>query len=93
MPLATLKTKGQITIPAAIREKLDVAQGDVFDVEVVDGKVVMTPQKLVPKTRRRAKSKAGKSSPAKWLGAAKGVYRSPKDVDRYIRNLRDEWQD
>lgn len=93
MPLATLKTKGQITIPAAIREKLDVAQGDVFDVAVVDGKVVMTPQKLVPKTRRRPIGKTGKKDLSKWLGAAKGVYRSPKDVDTYIRKLRDEWQD
>ena len=90
MPLATLKTKGQITIPAAVRERLDVGQGDVFDVEVVDGKVVMTPQKLVPKTRKRPKGKKGVE---KWLGAAKGVYCSPKDVDDYIRNLRDEWQD
>jgi AbrB family looped-hinge helix DNA binding protein len=81
MPLATLKTKGQITIPAALREKLDVAQGDVFDVEVVDGKVVMTPQELVPKTRKRPAGKSGKQSLTRWLGAAKGVYCSPKDVD------------
>ena len=93
MPLATLKTKGQITIPAAVREKIDVTQGDVFDVEVVDGKVVMTPQKLVPKPRKRPQGKSRKNGVGKWLGAAKGVYRSPKDVDDYIRNLRDEWQE
>jgi len=37
--------KGQVTIPAEIREQLDLHEGDHFVVNAVDGKVVMESQR------------------------------------------------
>ena len=43
----TLRERGQITIPADVRDAAHVDTGVVFEVEVVDGKIVMTPQMVV----------------------------------------------
>lgn len=37
--------KGQVTIPAAIRDKLHLQEGDLFLVNEVDGKVVLESQR------------------------------------------------
>jgi AbrB family looped-hinge helix DNA binding protein len=37
MPSATLTSKGQITVPRQIRERLGLEQGDVLDFEVLPG--------------------------------------------------------
>ena len=44
MAAATLSSKGQITIPAAVREKLGLATGDRVEfVELSDGKFAIVP--------------------------------------------------
>lgn len=44
MTTAALSTKGQIVIPKAIREKLELCPGDVLDFVIQDdGSVVMRP--------------------------------------------------
>jgi AbrB family looped-hinge helix DNA binding protein len=43
----TLRDRGQITIPAEVRDAAHVDTGAVFDVQVVDGRIVMTPQVVV----------------------------------------------
>ena len=44
MATATLSSKGQITIPVAIRRKLGVATGDRLEfVELADGQFVLIP--------------------------------------------------
>jgi len=43
----TLRERGQITIPADVRDAANVDAGAVFEVEVVDGTIVMTPQVVV----------------------------------------------
>ena len=46
-PKTTLRERGQITIPADVRDAANVDAGAVFEVEVVDGTIVMTPQVVV----------------------------------------------
>ncbi len=44
MPTATLTSKGQMTIPKDIRDKLDLKPGDRVELSVLpDGRVLMTP--------------------------------------------------
>lgn len=46
MPKAKVTSKGQVTIPKEIREKMNLNPGDkVFFEETADGKVKITPQK------------------------------------------------
>lgn len=42
---------GQITLPAAIRKKLDIEEGDWVEIEIVDEKAVLVPKKLVDKSQ------------------------------------------
>jgi AbrB family looped-hinge helix DNA binding protein len=40
--------KGKITIPAEIRRKLGISEGDYIKLEIVDGKLVLLPPNTVP---------------------------------------------
>jgi|694.fasta_scaffold67133_3 AbrB family looped-hinge helix DNA binding protein len=42
MSVATLTTKGQIVIPVKIREELSIDVGTKINIEIVDGKIVMS---------------------------------------------------
>jgi antitoxin PrlF len=62
MPVATLTSKGQITIPASVRTRLGLRTGDQVDfVLAQDGKVTLEPKRmgfeglrgLLRSTRRR----------------------------------------
>lgn len=39
--------KGKITIPAAIRQKLGISEGDYIKLEIADGKLVLLPPNTV----------------------------------------------
>ena len=44
MPQSTLTTKGQVTIPKAIRERLGLSEGDTLEFSVDDeGRIVVRP--------------------------------------------------
>jgi len=40
--------KGKITVPAKIRQKYGISEGDYITLEIVDGKLVLLPPKTVP---------------------------------------------
>jgi AbrB family looped-hinge helix DNA binding protein len=40
--------KGKITIPADIRQRLGISEGDYVKLEIVDGKLVLFPPNTVP---------------------------------------------
>jgi AbrB family looped-hinge helix DNA binding protein len=40
--------KGKITIPAGIRQKLGIAEGDYVILQIIDNKVVILPPNTVP---------------------------------------------
>jgi AbrB family looped-hinge helix DNA binding protein len=40
--------KGKITIPAYIRQRLGISEGDFIKLEIVDGKLVLLPPNTVP---------------------------------------------
>ena len=49
--LVKVTRNGQITIPAAIRQELEIQEGDHVEVSVVDDTVVLTPKQLVDKSQ------------------------------------------
>ena len=49
--LVKVTRNGQITIPAAIRQELEIQEGDYVEVSVVDDTVVLTPKQLVDKSQ------------------------------------------
>lgn len=49
--LAELKDKSQVTIPKSVVRKLGLKRGDMFDVVVDDGVVMMVPVVVYPKAK------------------------------------------
>ena len=49
--LSKVTRHGQITLPAAVRKKLDIQEGDLVEIQVVDDRAVVTPKKLVDKSQ------------------------------------------
>ena len=91
MPRTTLKDRGQLTLPSEIRKRIQAAKGDLFDVEVVDGKVVMTPLRLV---RKKGVDPARRKPVdlSKYIGALSGTYGDTvEEADAYLRRERDSW--
>jgi AbrB family looped-hinge helix DNA binding protein len=88
MSLVKLKEKGQVTIPAAVRAELAAHIGDVFEVTVANGNIVLKPQEVV--SRKSQKRKAVDIS--KYIGAAKGLFGDPKTIDAMVRKERDSWR-
>ena len=71
MPLAKLKHKGQVTIPADIREELGLDEGSYLEVKREGSNIVLTPKEIVDRDDRTdtalkeaiADARAGRVSP------------------------------
>ena len=50
--IVDLKQKSQVTIPKDLIKKLDLKIGDKLEVEVVDGKLVITPVVVIQKDQQ-----------------------------------------
>jgi len=63
MSIVQVKTKGQLTLPSAIRKQMKLNVGDLLKVDVQAGKITLSPQTVID--RRLAESlqdfKAGRS--------------------------------
>jgi len=75
---STMTSKGQVTVPIAIRRKLGLKSGD--HVEFVQEK-----ERTII---RRARSQENPF--LKYVGALKGPLKSVKDINRWISEMRDE---
>lgn len=49
MPLVKIKEKYQVTIPAAIRQRLGLKAGDLLEAELKDGQIVLKPKIVIDK--------------------------------------------
>lgn len=63
MPIVKVKTKGQVTLPTSMRQRMGLKVGDLLKVDEDRGNIVLSPQTIVD--RRLAESiadfKAGRS--------------------------------
>jgi AbrB family looped-hinge helix DNA binding protein len=53
LPLVKVKEKFQITLPAEIREKLDLAVGDILEATISGQTIVLQPKAVVDRTAAR----------------------------------------
>ena len=52
MPTYSKVTRhGQITLPAPVRKRLGIEEGDLVEIEVIDEKAVLVPKRLVDKSQ------------------------------------------
>jgi AbrB family looped-hinge helix DNA binding protein len=52
MPTYSKVTRnGQITLPATIRRSMGIEEGDLIEIEIIDDRAVLVPQKLVDKSQ------------------------------------------
>ena len=47
--LIQVRKKAQVTLPLSVRRKLNIEEGDLLDVNVRDGEIVLRPKKLIDK--------------------------------------------
>jgi len=47
--LVQIRKKAQITLPASVRQKLGIEEGDFVDIQIKDGDIVLKVMKLVSK--------------------------------------------
>lgn len=47
MPLVTVKKKFQVVIPQAVREALNIGEGDILEAQVEDGRLIYTPKQVI----------------------------------------------
>ncbi len=59
MNILRLKSKSQLTIPKKIRKKLGIEPGDYLRIDEEKGKIILTPQVMVPKGKESKLSKKG----------------------------------
>ena len=51
MPTTKVTRHGQITLPASVRERLRIEEGDLVEIDVEDERAVLIPKKLVDKSQ------------------------------------------
>jgi len=51
MPMSKVTRHGQITLPASVRKRLGIEEGDLVEIEIMDEKAVLVPKKLVDKSQ------------------------------------------
>lgn len=84
MDVARITTKGQITIPVEIRRKLNLKEGDKIIFLEQDGRIYFENAALLAFTRIQ-EAMAGE--------AEKAGFRSPEDVNDYVKEIRKEMWD
>jgi AbrB family looped-hinge helix DNA binding protein len=40
-----VSTKGQVVLPGPLRRRLDIRPGDLLEIDIEDGRIVLTPRK------------------------------------------------
>lgn len=81
MPLVTVKTKFQVTIPQELREELGLAEGDLLEAKVENGRIILTPKELVDRHEAVKRWQAVAERVAKQL-QAEG--KTQEDLERLI---------
>ena len=91
MPRVTLKEKGQLTIPATVREQIAASTGDVFEVVVVNGDIVLTPQDVMSRQKAKRAVRRKGVDISRWIGAGKGQFKTPEEAASFIHAERAQW--
>ena len=75
---STISSKGQITVPLEIRQRLGLKQGDKVEFVIEAGKTVLRP------------SHADQEDPFKKYVGALPYFSSIEEINQWVRSMRDE---
>jgi AbrB family looped-hinge helix DNA binding protein len=81
VPLVKVRDKYQVTLPATVRRKAGIAVGDLLEAQVKDGKITLTPKRLVDRELTLALKDVRK-------GRVYGPFRSARESVRSLRSRR-----
>lgn len=88
---STLRERGQVTVPAAVREALDVHPGDELVFQVVDGVAVVSAGHVVPKSQAwfwTPEWQAGEAEATEQIRAGSGtVHKTIEDLFEHLDSL------
>lgn len=82
-----IKQKYQVTIPASLRKRLELQEGDVLEAREQGGEILLVPQ-VVVSIKRPADSK----SLSAYVGSARGLLSSVREIDELISHERRQWE-
>ncbi|HEY6192130.1 MAG TPA: AbrB/MazE/SpoVT family DNA-binding domain-containing protein [Bacteroidota bacterium] len=82
MPAVKIGTSRQVVIPKKIHDEIGLTPGDYLEVELHDGKVVLTPKTLVDK---QIKDRLKEGLEDIKRGRIHGPFHSTKDMVRSLR--------
>lgn len=89
MTRTTLRQKGQLTLPAEVRNALHVEEGDEIEFEVVDdGRVVMRGLKMIPADQAwfwTPEWQAGEREASQQI--ARGLVETYQNSDDFLRSF------
>lgn len=89
MTQVRIKQKGQVTIPAALRERTGLKEGDWLEAKIHEGSILLIP---VPAHSRPTYTlPRGGADITPYIGAAKGVFATPAEADAFIHAERKRW--
>lgn len=91
MPYVKLKEKGQVTIPAAVRQQIAAHAGDIFEVAVSHGNIVLKPRDVVSRKGKSAVPSKSGVDISTWIGAGKGLFQTPEEANAFIQRERASW--
>ena len=55
--VVSVNSRGTLTLPSDIRKKLNIKEGDHFQIDIKAGKIIITPVVIVPKAQLSEKGK------------------------------------
>jgi len=91
MPIVKVKEKAQITLPAKMRRKLGIKEGDYLEASVDKNKIILVPQLLVGKFAEVTLSAKGEEMLSEALDDVRvGRVTKYEDADALIRGLHRE---
>jgi len=59
----TLKERGQITIPSKLRKKLMLKPGDLLEIEIKEGHIILKPLQVIEKGKNSKGDPHGETAP------------------------------
>ena len=84
MTLATLRPKGQLTIPAQILQQLNIQAYEQVEINIQNGVITIVPAHRKESTRKR--------SLKTFAGVGHGCWgQTPEAISESIHKLRDSW--
>ncbi|MFH1426941.1 MAG: AbrB/MazE/SpoVT family DNA-binding domain-containing protein [Patescibacteria group bacterium] len=91
LSLTKLRPKAQITLPKEIINKLELNTGDLFEVEITKGKIVLEPKVLISKEEAWLNTLVAKKSLQRGLNDLKkgqkfGPFKNAKDLVKSLNS-------